>query len=253
MVHFLLMMNLSLKKLITAAGLFLFSDLCFFCRIRQQKDNKLLCDECYNRLKFIKEPCCFICGRPFINPNDISHTCGECIKTSRNFDSSRSIFVYESILKNNIISYKFMRDITLANVFAGFMQSYIASELENAYDIIIPVPLHKKRLRERYFNQALLIVNGVPKNNQIKVDKYSLKRIKYTSPQVFLRGEERQKNVKGAFEVSNTEAVTGKRILVVDDIYTTGSTVNECSKVLKKAGALSVNVLTLAKTNYSAR
>jgi ComF family protein len=103
-------------------------------------------------------------------------------------------------------------------------------------------------LKERYFNQALLLVGNAEKRNQIKVDKYSLKRIKYTTPQVFLKGKERVKNVKGAFLADNAYNITDKKILLVDDIYTTGATVNECSYVLKRAGALKVDVLTLAKT-----
>lgn len=115
------------------------------------------------------------------------------------------------------------------------------------FDVIIPVPLHIKRLRERGFNQSLLLARAVGRKNNIPVNPFGLKRIRWTEPQVNLSGKERKINVKGAFEFHGD--VKGKTVLLIDDVYTTGATVAECSKVLKKGGAKGVCVLTLARTS----
>ena len=237
-----------IKNITGLINAIIFSDLCYFCKKNYCDGHQNICEECQNKLTFIKEPFCDICGRPFINIKDVTHTCGECIKVRRQYSKARSVFVYDDIIRQKILEFKFVRDITLAKVFSNYILRYLKNELDNQYDVIIPVPLHKKRLKERYFNQALLLVDKASYLNQIKVDKYSLKRIKYTTPQVFLKGKERVKNVKGAFRVKNAYNIKDKTVLLVDDIYTTGATVNECSNVLRKAGALDVDVLTLAKT-----
>jgi ComF family protein len=227
---------------------FLFSDLCYLCRSERRREGGKVCGDCERRLEFVRDPKCVVCGRPFFGEAEVSHTCGECIKEKRHYGKARSVFVYDDIVRRKIIEYKFLRNVTLSKVFGDYVLDYINDELSNDYDMIIPVPLHKKRLKERYFNQALLLVTDSEKRNQIRVDKYSLKRIRYTKPQVLVRDSERAKNVKGAFIVDSAGSIEGKRVLVVDDIFTTGATVNECSKVLKEAGAKSVDVLTLAKT-----
>jgi ComF family protein len=115
-------------------------------------------------------------------------------------------------------------------------------------DIAIPVPLHKKRLRLRGFNQALLLAHGISEQFMIPLNYDNLIRIRYTRPQVELSGRDRAENVRGAFNLLRPAEVCEKRILLIDDVFTTGATMNECAKVLKDAGAASVTVLTLART-----
>lgn len=243
---------LTLNKLQNAISRFIFSDLCSLCKkqIADFSEDIKICKECSDDLEFISEPMCVKCGKPFIGNIQTAHTCGECIKKTRYYNKARSVFVYDGVIKNGIIDYKFFRNVTLAKFFEQYLLDYIKYELNNEYDVIIPVPLHKKRLRERRFNQSLFIVRSAPKYNQIKVDNSSLKRIKYTEPQLKLKGAERRKNVRGAFKVDDARNIYGKRVLLVDDIFTTGSTVDECAKVLMLAGAYSVDVLTLAKTVF---
>jgi len=114
-------------------------------------------------------------------------------------------------------------------------------------ELILPVPLHKRRLRQRGFNQASLLTQTLfaPWRDRIRLDL--LIRIRWTEPQINFRGADRQKNVRHAFAVSKSEEVMGKSVVLVDDVFTTGATVNECARALKKAGALSVLVLTLAR------
>jgi len=115
-------------------------------------------------------------------------------------------------------------------------------------DMAMPVPLHKKRLRLRGFNQALLLAHGVSLRFRIPLNYDNLVRTRYTRPQVELSGRERAENVRGAFDLIRSAEVCEKKILLIDDVFTTGATMNECAKVLKDAGAGSVTVLTLART-----
>lgn len=117
----------------------------------------------------------------------------------------------------------------------------------DSVDLVVPVPLHVKRLRERGFNQAHLLIRRWAKEEGISFDGLALFRSRWTEPQTTLSRAERQKNIKGAFSVVSPQNIKGKRILLVDDVYTTGSTVNECAKVLAKADAEFVDVLTLAR------
>jgi ComF family protein len=114
-------------------------------------------------------------------------------------------------------------------------------------DLILPVPLHIKRLRERGFNQAILIGEVFSEKWGVALSRNNLRRIRWTEPQVNLGAAERAANVKGAFAVDSANEITGKKVFLVDDVYTTGSTAKECSRVLMKAGAASVAVLTVAR------
>jgi ComF family protein len=112
---------------------------------------------------------------------------------------------------------------------------------------MIPVPLHMRRLRERGFNQALLMVKELSKRIGIPYEGRALKKIKDTPVQISLKKRERRKNLTGVFQVADTEALKGKSVVLVDDVYTTGATVNECSRALLRAGAERVAVLTVAR------
>lgn len=114
--------------------------------------------------------------------------------------------------------------------------------------IMMPVPLHKKKLRQRGFNQSVLLVKEIIRLIDIKADYFTLRRIRYTETQTGLTLEERRKNVKGAFEVTGKANLKGKSVIVVDDVATTGNTINECARMLKKAGCERVLGLTLART-----
>jgi len=114
------------------------------------------------------------------------------------------------------------------------------------FDLLIPVPLHPKRLRERGFNQSLLLVKALSHRTGIPYEKRLLQKKRQTLPQVELSGREREKEVRNSFRIIKREALLGKTILLVDDVYTTGATVNECAKVLLAAGAERIDVFTIA-------
>ncbi|MBI3754617.1 MAG: ComF family protein [Deltaproteobacteria bacterium] len=119
--------------------------------------------------------------------------------------------------------------------------------LANNYDLIVPVPLHKTRLTERGFNQSLFLAREIAAIYNLPIDYLNLKRIRPTDPQINLRGADRIANVRGAFAVEKAAVFKDKKILLIDDVYTTGATVTECSNILKKAGAKAVSILTLAR------
>lgn len=151
--------------------------------------------------------------------------------------------IYSDATAKAIHRFKYNKDTTFSRALGSIISGYPALE---GFNVIIPVPLHIDRLRERGFNQSLLLARAVGKRHGVPVAPFLLKRTRSTEPQVNLSGKERKINVKGAFEVQGN--VRGRSILLIDDVYTTGATVSECSKVLRKSGAKEVCVLTLART-----
>lgn len=146
--------------------------------------------------------------------------------------------------------YKYNRDVGLAAPLARVLQQRSPFDVTK-YDVLMPVPLHVSRLRWRGFNQALLLAGRIGRGHGVRVDAFSLERSRATQPQVELDENDRRRNVARAFRVTRPAKVRDHRILLVDDVYTTGSTVNECSRVLLDAGARSVDVLVLARAVIS--
>ena len=220
-------------------------DVCPLCE--QSEQQGLLCKACRAELDglWITGPICVVCGLPFVSLAASDHTCGKCLKHDMPFIEARSAFEYSGCLREAIHRFKYNERFILARPF-GRMLTLSAAAFSIKPDIAVPVPLHKKRLRLRGFNQSLLLARAVSKGLSVGLDYLSLRRTRETAPQIELNTDERQKNVAGAFEVINPPAFKGKNILLVDDVFTTGATVRECAKVLKKAGA-SVRVLTLAR------
>jgi len=166
------------------------------------------------------------------------------MKTERSFSTARSAGLYEGTLLEAIHLLKYRGRTSLVRPLASILAGTIDC---TGYDIITPVPLHRRRLQERGFNQSLLLARCLAKESHLSLDYVNLRRIRATAPQTGLRGRERTSNVKRAFSVKNSVPFAGKRVLLVDDVYTTGATVTECSQALKAAGAREVGVLTLAR------
>ena len=167
---------------------------------------------------------------------------------SKYFKELISIFKYEGIIRDKILQYKFEDKAYMCNTFAKIiLKNEKICGLLKKYDIIIPVPIHRKRKAQRGYNQTQLIASRISKDLKIKLCDDVLIKSKNTIAQSKLNKNKRKQNIKGAFKILNAGKVQGKNILLIDDIYTTGSTVNECSKILTKAGAKVVGVLTIAK------
>lgn len=200
---------------------------------------------------------CGICGK--VCKNDICNKClvklkkyKECKKhiyLTRNFTTHMYIFRYEELIRNSIIQYKFSDKAYMYKTFAEIiLKDKKVCGFLKSYDIIIPVPISKKRNNSRGYNQSELIIKQLKRNiNEINLQTNILYKIKDTLPQSKLDKEHRKNNLNGAYEVRNNKILQDKKILLFDDIFTTGSTADECSKILKNAGAYEVGILTLAK------
>ena len=207
-----------------------------------------LCPDCLAGLPPLPESHCLRCGRPFETSLPQTHLCGRCLDDPPAYDLALAPGLYESALRIAIHRLKYSGRTELTRPLAEFM----AFRLEPPFrppqaDLILPVPLHRRRLRQRGFNQALLLARALfgPWAGSIRSDL--LVRTRWTEPQVNLKGPERMNNVRRAFAVTEPRAVKGRSIMIVDDVYTTGATVMECARALKKAGAARVLVLTLAR------
>lgn len=161
------------------------------------------------------------------------------------FDSLTYLFRYEGNIRTMILEYKFKDKSYLYKFFSEIIVNNC--NLKNKYDIILPVPIHKKRKLQRGYNQSELIAKDIAKNIDIEYSNSVLQKIKNTLPQSSLNKSQRINNVLGVYNIIKPQYINDKKIILMDDIYTTGSTVNECSKILKKNGAILVDVLTLAK------
>jgi ComF family protein len=163
------------------------------------------------------------------------------------FTMARSLGAFDGSLQAAIHRWKYEGKTHLTPFFAEWMAEGLNRYWDlSSIDLLIPVPLHPKRLRERGFNQALLLAKELSRRTEIPCFKTILRKKKPTLPQVNLSGGEREKGLRGVFQVIEREELLGKSVLLVDDVYTTGATVNECSKALVRGGAKKVAVLTLA-------
>lgn len=166
----------------------------------------------------------------------------------KNFKELISLFNYQGEVRSNILNYKFKEKSYMAKTFTKFLiNDKKLFEKIKTYDTIVPVPISKERMKERGYNQSLIIAKELNKYLKLEIAENSLIKIKNVIEQSKLNKEERQNNIIDAYEIKNKQILENKRILLIDDIYTTGSTVNECSRMLKLASPKEIGVLALAK------
>lgn len=227
---------------------FLFPPLCHVCRKFIPEAGHLhVCPTCRERMPSIVSPLCPVCGCPFIGAGD-DHVCGACITSRHHFDAARAALAYEGASRDLIHAFKYGNKTHLRRPLALVTIEMLAEFVRmRAPNLIIPVPLHRKRLRSRGFNQAVLLGEIFSSHWKIPLERHNLRRVRWTEPQVSLSAGDRRANVKGAFSVQDPGRIEGRRVLLVDDVLTTGSTVEECALVLKAAGAVDVSVLTVAR------
>ena len=220
---------------------------CPCCEKFLEEGQQGFCSNCLSEIRWIEPPFCSICGIPFISKEIENHPCGACTTHRKYFTMARALGAYEGSLQEAIHRWKYEGKTHLTPFFVEWMVEGLKDYWgQDSLDLLIPVPLHPQRLRERGFNQALLLVKELSRRTRIPYRKTILQKKKVTLPQVHLTGAEREKGLKGAFQVIGKKELEGKSVLLIDDVYTTGATVNECSKVLRRGGAKRVDVLTLA-------
>ena len=168
--------------------------------------------------------------------------------TDKNFTKHLYIFKYEGIIKERLIKFKFNEKSYIYKAFVNFLlNNKKACRFLKNYDIIIPVPIHYNRKISRGYNQSALIAKNLAKKLNIEYEDNVLLKSKNNKPQSTKNKEDRKNNVIGVYYIKNKHKIMNKKILLLDDIYTTGSTVNECGKMLKLAGTKSIDVITIAK------
>lgn len=222
---------------------------CPCCEKFLEEGQRGICPDCLSEIHWIEPPFCSVCGTPFVSVEGENHPCGPCLTKKKYFTMVRALGSYEGSLQEAIHRWKYEGKTYLTPFFGEWMAKGLNRYWDaNLFDFLIPVPLHRQRLRERGFNQALLLAKELSRRTGIPYRKRLLQKGRPTLPQVNLSGVEREKGVRGSFHIIGRKKLEGKSILLIDDVYTTGATVNECSKVLLAGGAERVDVLTLAHT-----
>ena len=204
--------------------------------------------ELWQHLKFIDDPCCTACGFPFEFEQGQEALCIRCHAHTPGFDHARAAITYDDSSRKLILDFKHGGRTDGVKFFAAQMLRAGRQMLENA-DMLIPVPLHQARLRQRRFNQAALLARAISQLNDIPYQTEILKRTKNTPSQGGQTFSGRRRNVSGAFGVNpeQKDLVKGKHVVLIDDVYTTGSTLSACAKTLKRVGAARVDALTFMR------
>lgn len=231
---------------------FFYPDGCQICGERRAtRDEGYVCSDCWRRpegVRFIKPPFCDTCGLPY--QGDITHEfdCSNCRDMELHFARARAAVVARGLVLDVIHRYKYQRALWFEAFLADLLIRAAKPDLAaSPTDLIIPVPLHPLKRKEREFNQADRLAAALGAATGIPVEKRIVKRVLPTQTQTLLSREQRARNMRNAFAVEKPRPLVGKRIVLVDDVLTTGATTSACARALRKAGAKDVIVWTVAR------
>ncbi len=222
----------------------IYPPLCVCCGVKLSRHGLFfICPDCARGITYIKKPYCFVCGYP-----GKSGKCRKCQTQDYFFSSARSSCSYEGPAAEAVRAFKFGKNLWLSTTMGKILKNglFECPELASA-DVIVPVPLSRVREKQRGFNQSEILARFAGDFLQKPVSSRNLSRVKNSSPQTELSAAERVENVKGIFALRHLPEFDGREVLLIDDVFTTGSTVNECSRTLLASGALRVRVFTLAR------
>src|SRR5216110_3892525 len=241
------MMALQKFELLQAAVSLLYPSVCTICG-RSIRAGEYLCGDCETKVTRIVAPFCETCSEPFEGSITSAFTCANCAHRTIYFDAAVAAYRGRGIVRQIIHEFKYGRQIHLRHLVGRWLNSALDDERlrQSHFDVIVPVPLHPARQRERGFNQASLLAELLSAQTSIRC-KPLLKRIRYTTTQTALDRSERMDNLHNAFRLRKNADVRGLCVLLIDDVLTTGSTLSECARVLKRAGAISVHAATAAR------
>jgi ComF family protein len=224
---------------------FIFPSSCVFCNdlSRRKLD---LCAACENELPFLQNYCT-CCAQPLVEGQVI---CGNCLNNRLTFIKTFVLFHYQTPIDQLILGLKFSNRLINAKVLGELLANYLADQyrIQAKPEIIIPVPLHSARLRERGYNQAFELARPIAKKLKIPIDKTNVVRIKNTAAQALLPAKERAQNIKRAFSVTKMKKY--KHVAIIDDVITTGNTIIELSKTLHQAGVEKIDIWCCAKAHF---
>ncbi len=221
---------------------------CGLCDQPVRDRDAIICGACRDCLISIPEPICEICGMPLsADVPPVNPVCGACLSAPPPYSKARFGVVHAGNVRHALIGFKYYGQIhrraALARILTERFDHYFSAD--NA-EMIIPMPMHPRRLIERGFNQVVLLGESLERHTGISMCRTVLTKIRDTPPQVGLPRAQRVKNIKGSFGINGNERIRGKRVLLVDDVSTTGSTISEASKTLMHSGASRVEVIVLA-------
>lgn len=230
----------------------LFPRHCRTCDVKMSHENRfLICDICFQKISFLSGQACRGCAKffPGFDGSQGKGFCPGCARDKRFFDECFSVAIYEGVIKELLQSFKYAREEYLAHTLQMIFGKVFERNIPwNEFDCMVPVPLHPLKLKERGFNQSLFLAQELYKKLKIPLFPTALKRVKYSQGQTLQDKKARIENIRDSFVVKSTQRIQNKRVLLVDDVLTTEATVQECAKILKASGAVSVTVLTLARS-----
>jgi ComF family protein len=227
---------------------FIFPPFCAACRAPVTEAHNF-CARCWGRIAFLSDPLCIVCGFPFEFDPGADTLCGACQQRLPAFEMARALMRYDDASRDPLLAFKRADRLDLAPAFARWVFA-AGRDLIRQADMIVPVPLHRRRLWQRRFNQSALIAHAIARLAGKPVSCLALVRTRATPSQGDMpSAAARRRNVQGAFRVPPERArdLRGKCILLIDDVFTTGSTIEACARALRRAGAARVLVLTLAR------
>ena len=241
------MITLRKSELFRAAVSLLYPATCAVCG-KNVRTGEYLCDGCEGKIVRIVSPFCQTCSEPFEGSINSAFSCANCAHRTIYFDAAVAAYRGRGIVRDVIHEFKYNRQMHLRHLVARWLRAALDDKrlADHTFDVTVPVPLHPARQRERGFNQASLIAELLSAQTSIPC-RSLLKRIRYTTTQTALDRSQRMENLHNAFRLRKNADVRGLRVLLVDDVLTTGSTLSECARVLKRAGATSVRAATAAR------
>lgn len=204
------------------------------------------CLTCWGGMAFLGDPCCARCGIPF--PHDMGEgaECGACLADPPPFDSARAVLAYGDVARMVAMRLKYGRRIGLARLVAQQMVRHVPGAGDDP-PVIVPVPLHRWRLWSRGFNQSALIAVHLGRLTGLAVDVHALRRIRRTAPLRGMSPRQRDKMVRSAFAMAAGHGLAGRRVLLIDDVHTSGATAAACARTLRKEGVTEVRLLCWAR------
>lgn len=228
---------------------YVFPPLCHSCRTFIPDAGRIhICDDCLATTRNLDSPLCPFCGVPFLTEDGLDHACGACITAPPPFAAARAAVIYEGAVRELIHRLKYDGKIQVRRPLGLLLAERLKRfAVDAAPDLLLPVPLHVKRLRQRGFNQAVLLGELLSREWGVPMARQAIKRVRWTEPQITLAAGDRAANVRGAFAIADPGIIKGKRVMLIDDVMTTGSTVVECGRLLGKSGAASVFVAVVAR------